>query len=102
MTKPLVVMVGADKGGVGKTTLSRALDIYFSEHNITGKLFDGEWPRGDLRQFADRSQVVDMQSIDHQMEVFDRLHAFSAARDSTGLSSPRERPPLKYKIALCC
>jgi len=28
--------------------LSRALDIYFSEHNITGKLFDGEWPRGDF------------------------------------------------------
>jgi len=25
MTKPAVILVGADKGGVGKTTVSRAL-----------------------------------------------------------------------------
>ena len=30
MAKPAVVVVGADKGGVGKTTVSRTLLDYFS------------------------------------------------------------------------
>ena len=34
MTKPAVILVGADKGGVGKTTISRALLDYFVVHNI--------------------------------------------------------------------
>jgi hypothetical protein len=70
--KPLVIMVGADKGGVGKTTVSRALDVYLQERKASGKMFDGEFPNGDLRQFAD-ARVVDMMSIDEQMRVFDRL-----------------------------
>jgi hypothetical protein len=72
MSKPLVIMVGADKGGVGKTTVSRALDVYLGERQAVRKIFDGEWPNGDLRQFAEAS-VVDMQSLDDQMRVFDRL-----------------------------
>ena len=30
MAKPVVIVVGADKGGVGKTTVSRTLLDYFS------------------------------------------------------------------------
>ena len=30
MTKPVVILVGADKGGVGKTTVSRTLLDYFA------------------------------------------------------------------------
>ena len=30
MAKPAVIVVGADKGGVGKTTVSRTLLDYFS------------------------------------------------------------------------
>ncbi|MGY3108894.1 cellulose biosynthesis protein BcsQ [Bradyrhizobium sp. LM6.9] len=33
MAKPAVVVVGADKGGVGKTTVSRTLLDYFSANN---------------------------------------------------------------------
>jgi hypothetical protein len=37
------------------------------------------------------------------IDVLARLHAFSAARDSTALSDPlRAMPELKYRIALCC
>jgi len=34
MTKPAVIVVGADKGGVGKTTVSRTLLDYFSANNL--------------------------------------------------------------------
>jgi hypothetical protein len=34
MAKPVVIVVGADKGGVGKTTVSRTLLDYFSANNI--------------------------------------------------------------------
>jgi hypothetical protein len=73
MSKPLVIMVGADKGGVGKTTLSRGLDDYLQYRQVASKIYDGQWPTGDLRQFSRASEVVDLQSIDHQMRVFDRL-----------------------------
>ncbi len=73
MTKPLVIMVGADKGGVGKTTVSRALDDYMRYRQVGCKVYDSQWPAGDLRQFAAASEVIDLQSIDDQMRVFDRL-----------------------------
>ena len=42
MAKPAVILVGADKGGVGKTTVSRALLDYFIAHNIPTRAFDTE------------------------------------------------------------
>ena len=32
MAKPTVILVGADKGGVGKTTVARTLIDYFGAH----------------------------------------------------------------------
>src|SRR5215467_160624 len=40
MAKPAVVVVGADKGGVGKTTVSRTLLDYFSANNVQTRAFD--------------------------------------------------------------
>jgi hypothetical protein len=85
MTKPLVIMVGADKGGVGKTTVSRALDDYLRYRQVGAKIFDGEWPAGDLRQFAEAGEIVDMQSIDHQMRMFDRLTGVTLIDIKAGL-----------------
>jgi septum formation inhibitor-activating ATPase MinD len=34
MAKPVVIVVGADKGGVGKTTVARTLLDYFSANNV--------------------------------------------------------------------
>jgi hypothetical protein len=73
MSKPLVIMVGADKGGVGKTTVSRALDDYIRERQAVARVYDGQWPKGDLKQFVADSEVVDLQSVDDQMKIFDRL-----------------------------
>ena len=74
MAKPAVILVGADKGGVGKTTVSRALLDYFIAHNIPTRAFDTESPKGTLKRFhPDVTQVVDMHSTADQMRVFDTL-----------------------------
>jgi hypothetical protein len=46
MAKPVVIVVGADKGGVGKTTVSRTVLDYFSANNVPTRAFDTEAPRG--------------------------------------------------------
>src|SRR5438132_6709352 len=74
MAKPAVILVGADKGGVGKTTVSRALLDYFIAHNIPTRAFDTEAPKGTLRRFhPDVTDVVDITSTSDQMKVFDTL-----------------------------
>src|ERR1700761_5265210 len=60
MAKPAVVVVGADKGGVGKTTVSRTLLDYFSANNVQTRAFDTESPRGTLKRFhPDITEIVD-------------------------------------------
>jgi hypothetical protein len=72
--KPAVILVGADKGGVGKTTVTRTLLDYFVAHNIPTRAFDTEAPRGTLKRFhPDVTQVVDVTTIPDQMKIFDTL-----------------------------
>ena len=79
MTRPTVILVGADKGGVGKTTISRALLDYFSTNNIPTRAFDTETPKGSLRRFhPDITEVVDISSTADQMKVFDTINSASA------------------------
>jgi hypothetical protein len=74
MAKPTVVVVGADKGGVGKTTVSRTLLDYFSAHNVPTRAFDTESPRGTLKRFhPDITDVVDVTSVSDQMLIFDTI-----------------------------
>lgn len=87
MTKPLVIMVGADKGGVGKTTVSRALDDYLRTRKAVRTVFDGEHPNGDLHQFCDVAEVVDLTSIDDQMKIFDQLQGVTLIDIKAGLFS---------------
>ncbi len=42
--KPLLILVGADKGGVGKTTTSRALLDFLARRNVLARAFDTENP----------------------------------------------------------
>ncbi len=41
MAKPALILVGADKGGVGKTTVARTLLDYFTAHHVPWPLFRG-------------------------------------------------------------
>jgi hypothetical protein len=79
MAKPAVVLVGADKGGVGKTTVSRALLDYFVAHNIQTRAFDTETPKGTLKRFHPNiTDVVDITSTSDQMKIFDTLASAEA------------------------
>jgi hypothetical protein len=72
--KPTLILCGADKGGVGKTTLSRALLDFFARKNILTRAFDTETPRGSLRRFYPGiAEVIDLSNVAHQMKVLDTL-----------------------------
>lgn len=72
--KPTLILVGADKGGVGKTTISRALLDYFARKNILARAFDTENPRGSLRRFYPAiTEVIDLENVAHQMKVLDTM-----------------------------
>ena len=74
MSKPAVIIVGADKGGVGKTTVTRTLLDYFNARKIPTRAFDTEAPKGTLKRFhPDVTEVVDVTKIPAQMRVFDTL-----------------------------
>jgi hypothetical protein len=72
--KPAVILVGADKGGVGKTTVARLLIEYLIAHEVPVRAFDTEWPRGTLKRFhPDITDIVNMTETSDQMRVIDTL-----------------------------
>ena len=77
--KPTLIIVGADKGGVGKTTISRVLMDYLARHNIVARAFDTENPRGTLNRFYPAStQIIDLHDVAEQMKVLDTLDTDAA------------------------
>src|SRR5260370_32094541 len=96
MTKPAVVLIGADKGGVGKTTVARTLLDYFAHHRVRARAFDSEMPRGTLKRFhADVTDVVDINHVPDQMRIFDTVNSTDATVSlidvRAGLLSPTLR-----------
>jgi hypothetical protein len=74
MAKPTVILVGADKGGVGKTTVARTLLDYLTAHHISTRAFDTEAPKGTLKRFhPDITEIVDITSVSDQMQIIDTL-----------------------------
>jgi hypothetical protein len=81
MTKPSIYIVGADKGGVGKTTLTRAFLDYLDASGVASRPFDteNEVPGGVLKRFyPERAALVDLADSDGQMQVFDTLNPATA------------------------
>src|SRR6266481_952536 len=79
MARPAVILVGADKGGVGKTTVSRTLLDYFASRKITTRAFDTECPKGTLKRFHPGvTDVVDVTSVPDQMKIFDTVESSGA------------------------
>jgi hypothetical protein len=77
--KPTVVLVGADKGGVGKTTITRTLLDYLEARQVPRRAFDTEAPKGALKRFhPDITDVVDVTSAADQMKIFDTVNAAEA------------------------
>jgi hypothetical protein len=77
--RPAVILVGADKGGVGKTTITRTLLDYLAAKQVPRRAFDTEWPKGALNRFhPDLTEVVDVMSAADQMKIFDTINASTA------------------------
>ena len=74
--KPTLIMVGADKGGVGKTTVARVLMDFFARNHIMTRAFDTEWPRGTLKRFyPNNCEVINIEDVADQMKVLDTLES---------------------------
>ncbi len=77
--RPTVIVVGADKGGVGKTTISRAILDFLALNNIHARAFDTETPRGTLHRFhPEETMIVDLTEPSDQMKIIDTLNTSQA------------------------
>src|SRR5258708_28318138 len=95
MAKPAVVVVGADKGGVGKTTVSRTLLDYFSANNVQTRAFDTEHPRGTLKRFhPEYTEIGDMRAAPDQMKIFDPLNTAGPSVTVIAVRAGLMSPPL--------
>ncbi len=74
--KPAVLIIGADKGGVGKTTIARTVIDYLGARNMPVRAFDSEYPRGTLKRFHPApTEIVDITSTADQIKILDTLNA---------------------------
>jgi hypothetical protein len=72
LAKQTFILVGADKGGVGKTTLSRTIVEYFTALNLPLLAFDTETPHGALlRYHPSITTLVDIYSTIDQRKIFE-------------------------------
>jgi hypothetical protein len=85
---PLIIMIGADKGGVGKTTVARAMADYLHSLRAPCQAFDCEYPAGDLKRFVPDATLIDIENVDDQMRAFDTIKGVTLVDIRAGLLSP--------------
>lgn len=79
MNVPTLIIVGAQKGGVGKSFIARTMLDYYKSHGIDARAIDteipveGSDPIGLKRFYRDRAEVIDLSKSAGQMKVFDTL-----------------------------
>jgi hypothetical protein len=79
MPRPAIILVGADNGGAGKTTVSRALLDFFASRKVTTHAFDTDHPRGALVRFHPGiTDVVDVTAVPDQLKIFGAVASSSA------------------------
>lgn len=70
---PLLIFVGANKGGTGKTTIARALIDGCNARSVNLRVVDSETPNGGLKRFYPQAELVDITHTQGQMKLFDEL-----------------------------
>jgi hypothetical protein len=91
MASPLIILVGSEKGGSGKSMTTRALRDYMDtppQINLPRpRLLDGQFPRGDLIQFNHDAEIINITDISDQMKIFDALSGVTMVDLPAGLLS---------------
>ena len=87
-TKPRVILVGADKGGVGKTTVSRLLIDYLNRKTISPRIIDTQTPTGILNRFYRSAEVLDLTTDTGMMAALDGFNGSIVADIRAGLLTP--------------
>ncbi|MBY6241258.1 ATP-binding protein [Methylosinus sp. Sm6] len=78
LASPLV-LVGADKGGVGKTTVTRLLIDFLQASDFDVRVFDAQAPSGTLRRFYPNiAKLMDMRDIRDQARLVESLASHQA------------------------
>lgn len=88
---PLIIIVGADKGGVGKTTVSRALIDYLGKLSVPVRAFDTEpGDTGVLKRFYHPAEMLNASTAPGQMRIVDaaRADAVTLVDARAGLLGP--------------
>lgn len=71
---PTLIVVGSQKGGVGKTTTARLLTHWLENQNRNYFCYDTESPNGSLARFyPEVTAIVDVNETAGQMQIFDPL-----------------------------
>ena len=105
--KPVVLMVGADKGGVGKTTVTRTVLDYLASKNTLARAFDAEYPRGTLHRFhPDVTEIVEGVELRHSIPFLlpldggglRRLISLLISRSWEGVVSRQDAPSPPSKL----
>lgn len=68
-----LILVGGNKGGVGKTTLARLLLHYAQITPATAQVYDGQAPGGSLRRFYPAAELVAFDTTAGRMRVLDNM-----------------------------
>ena len=68
--EPHLVLIGADKGGVGKTMVSRVFIDYAASKGINPQIFDSE---GGLSRYFPDAIKVDIETVPGKMQIFDSV-----------------------------
>jgi hypothetical protein len=100
MATPQLILIGADKGGVGKTTVARALLDYLAVRALSFRSFDTEpSAKGVLKRFRPEAEQVDIATVPGQMQVIDGLGDVTTVVDlRAGMLTPTLRALAATKV----
>lgn len=85
---PTVVLVGADRGGVGKTTVARLVLEFLGAHAVVPRIVDTQPGEGILRRYYPAAELIDVARVSGQMAVLDSPKPLTVVDIRAGLLLP--------------